>query len=183
MTSSEVLLEILPFFEYCRYSEALNLMVALKKIMKKISRDFSSKQTLYRINRAHLEKLSGSVRSDKKICNICKKVDLVSKPAAKKPGKYALNKCTDTARDIAIDVLKGIPVEEAVRHNGQIAIENEKYDAVQTLKTPKRKKSNPKKINKGSVTLSKSDSAKVSTVNKPVENADPVLTMADKGLY
>ena len=151
--------------------------------MKKISRDFSSKQTLYRINRAHLEKLSGSVRSDKKICNICKKVNLVLKPAVKKPCKYTLNKCAETVRDLALDVLEGVPIEEAFRHNDHLANENMKSDAVQTLKTLKRKKSDPRKINKGSVTLSKSDSAKVVTVKKPVENADPVLTMANNGLY
>ena len=70
---------------------------------------------------------------------IVKKAGKILKPVAKKAGQYALKAGVETATDIATDVLEGIPVEEAVRHNGQIAIENARNAALQEMKTIKRK--------------------------------------------
>ena len=77
---------------------------------------------------------------------IVKKAGKILKPMAKQAGQYALNKGAETARDIAADVLEGVPVEEAFRHNGHLAIENMKYDAAGKLRAFKRKQKTPPKV-------------------------------------
>ena len=85
--------------------------------------------------------LGSALRSVMRIATpIVKKAVRVLKPMAKKAGKYVLKKGAEAATDIAIDVLEGVPIEDAARHRAAIAAENVKYDAVEKLKSHKRKK-------------------------------------------
>ena len=79
---------------------------------------------------------------------LAKKVGRALKPVAKKVGKYAVKKGVETAADVAVDVLSGTPIKDALIYNGKVALENARYDAVQKVKTLKRKINPPPKSKK-----------------------------------
>ena len=79
---------------------------------------------------------------------LAKKVGRVLKPVAKKVGRYALKTGAETVADIAVDVLSGDSVKDAFNNNAAALVENSKYDAIQKIRSLKRKRPNTSKAKK-----------------------------------
>ena len=79
---------------------------------------------------------------------LAKKVGRVLKPVAKKAGRYVLKKGAEAAADISINVLSGDSVEDAFSNGAAALVEKGKYDAIQKIRSLKRKLPNTSKAKK-----------------------------------